>query len=46
MNKGSIDALYPITDHTSFYVRYGWRYLTEVNCDGEVSHMYVKTKME
>jgi N-acetylglutamate synthase-like GNAT family acetyltransferase len=46
MQAQGITTLYLVTDHTSFYERYGWEYLTDVNCDGEVSRMYVKTKME
>lgn len=30
-----VDTLYLITDHTSFYERYGWRFLTQVQGDGE-----------
>ena len=33
--------LYLVTDHTSFYERYGWAFLTMVNGDdGESSRMY------
>ena len=46
MQKRGVATLYLVTDHTSFYERYGWEYLTDVNCDGEVSRMYVKTKTE
>jgi ribosomal protein S18 acetylase RimI-like enzyme len=42
MAKG-IDTLYLITDHTSFYERYGWKFLCMVQGDGEpeMSRMYV-----
>lgn len=38
------DTLYLVTDHTSFYERYGWKYLCPVVCDGEDhdSRIYVK----
>lgn len=41
-NKG-IDTLYLLTDHDSFYERYGWEYLCPVTGDGEdqPSRMYV-----
>lgn len=33
--------LYLITDHTTFYEKYGWQYLFMVNCDGdEKQRMY------
>ena len=40
-----IDTLYLITDHTSFYERYGWRFLCPVQGDGEehMTRMYVHT---
>lgn len=40
-----IDTLYLLTDHTSFYERYGWRFLCLVQGDGEPapSRMYVHT---
>ena len=43
VNHGT-DAVYLVTDHTSFYERYGWEYLCPVRCDGEdhESRMYVK----
>lgn len=45
MKKRRIDTLYLITDHTSFYERYGWKFLCMVQGDGEPepSRMYVKT---
>lgn len=42
MSKKGINTLYLITDHTSFYERYGWKYFCDVKCDGgEISRMYV-----
>lgn len=42
MAKG-IDTLYLITDLTSFYERYGWKFVCMVQGDGEekMSRMYV-----
>lgn len=39
-----IDTLYLITDHTSFYERYGWEFLCMVQGDGEkeMTRMYRK----
>ncbi len=41
-NKG-ITPIYLITDHTSFYERYGWEFLCMVQGDGEpeMSRMYI-----
>lgn len=41
-DKG-VDTLYLITDHTSFYERYGWEFLCMVQGDGEPeqTRMYV-----
>lgn len=41
-NKG-IDTLYLITDHTSFYERYGWEFLCMVQGDDEpdMTRMYI-----
>ena len=37
-----IGTLYLITEHTSFYERYGWKYLCMVQCDdGEQMRMYI-----
>lgn len=38
-----VDTLYLLTDHTSFYERYGWRFLCMAQGDGEPkpSRMYV-----
>ncbi|MEH2957415.1 GNAT family N-acetyltransferase [Candidatus Merdisoma sp. JLR.KK006] len=35
MKEKGIDTLYLITDHTSFYERYGWEFLCMVQGDGE-----------
>lgn len=35
MKKKGIETLYLITDHTSFYERYGWEFLCMVQGDGE-----------
>ena len=39
-----VDTLYLLTDHTSFYERYGWQFLCMVQGDGdeEPSRMYVR----
>ncbi len=44
MKTFGIDKLYLITDHTSFYERYGWNFLCMVQPDGEpeMIRMYVK----
>ena len=44
MKSFGIDKLYLITDHTSFYERYGWNFLCMVQPDGEpeMIRMYVK----
>lgn len=44
MRSRGIGTLYLVTDHTSFYERYGWEYLCPVRCDGEErdSRMYVR----
>ena len=38
-----ISPIYLITDHTSFYERYGWEFLCMVQCDGspEMTRMYI-----
>lgn len=43
MKERGIDTLYLLTDHTSFYERYGWEFLCTVQGDGEpeLSRMYV-----
>ncbi len=43
MKIKGIDTLYLITDHTSFYERYGWEFLCMVQGDGEpdMTRMYI-----
>ncbi len=43
MKAQGIHTLYLLTDHTSFYERYGWEFLCMVQGDGEsdLSRMYV-----
>jgi len=43
MKARGIDTLYLVTDHTSFYERYGWEFLCMVQGDGEpeMSRMYI-----
>lgn len=43
MKEKGIDTLYLVTDHTSFYERYGWKFLCMVQGDGEpdMTRMYV-----
>lgn len=43
MKKRGIDTLYLLTDHDSFYERYGWKFLCMAQGDGEpeMSRMYV-----
>ena len=43
MSAKGIDTLYLVTDHTSFYERYGWKFLCMVQGDGEadMTRMYV-----
>lgn len=43
MESKGIDTLYLLTDHTSFYERYGWEFLCMVQGDGEpeMSRMYI-----
>lgn len=45
MQRKGIATLYLLTDHTSFYERYGWKFLCMVQGDGEAkpSRMYVHT---
>lgn len=46
MKEKGIDTLYLLTDHTSFYERYGWEFLCMVQGDGEpeLSRMYIHTQ--
>lgn len=43
MAKQGVDVLYLVTDHTSFYERYGWEFYGMVQADGEegMTRMYV-----
>jgi N-acetylglutamate synthase-like GNAT family acetyltransferase len=43
MKEKGIGTLYLLTDHTSFYERYGWEFLCMVQGDGEpeMSRMYI-----
>lgn len=43
MRSKGISPLYLITDHTSFYERYGWEFLCMVQGDGEsdMTRMYI-----
>ena len=41
MAAQGVETLYLVTDHTAFYERYGWRFLTTVHCDdGCQSRLY------
>lgn len=46
MKEKGIDTLYLLTDHTSFYERYGWQFFCMAQGDGEekMSRMYVHRK--
>lgn len=43
MSEMGVDTLYLLTDHTSFYERYGWKFFCMAQGDGEEqpSRMYV-----
>lgn len=43
MRSKGITPIYLITDHTSFYERYGWNFLCMVQCDGksDMARMYI-----
>lgn len=43
MKERGIDILYLITDHTSFYERYDWKFLCMAQGDGEpnMTRMYI-----
>ena len=43
MKEKGIGTLYLVTDHTSFYERYGWEFLCMVQGDGELdmTRMYI-----
>ena len=46
MQNLGIDTLYLLTDHTSFYERYGWQYLCMARTEsrGEMARVYVHRK--
>lgn len=48
MKEKGVDTLYLLTDHTSFYERYGWQFLCMVQGDGEpdMSRMYAASCSE
>lgn len=48
MKERGIDVLYLVTDHTSFYERYGWDFFCMVQGDGEAepSRMYIHQSKE
>ncbi len=48
MKSQEIRTLYLVTDHTSFYERYGWEFLCMVQGDGEpdMTRMYVHRLIE
>ena len=48
MSDRGIDTLYLVTDHTSFYERYGWKFFCMVQGDGEPepSRMYIHQSKE
>lgn len=47
MASKGIETLYLLTDHTSFYEKYGWKFLTIVKSDGgEDSRLYVHSRTE
>ncbi len=43
MKEKGIDTLYLVTDHTSFYERYGWEFFCMVQGEGEIdmTRMYI-----
>ena len=47
MKDKGVDVLYLVTDHTSFYERYGWEFLCMVQGEGEpdLTRMYVHGKI-
>lgn len=46
MKAEGIDTLYLLTDHTSFYERYGWEFLCMVQGDGEPArNTFTKAKI-
>lgn len=47
MRFKGITPIYPVSDHTGFYERYGWEFLFMVQGDGEpeLSRMYIYRKI-
>lgn len=47
MKQQGVETLYLVTDHTSFYERYGWKFLCMVQGDGEpdMTRMYVHKEL-
>ncbi len=43
LRKKGVSPIYLVTDHTGFYERYGWEFLTMVQGDGEpdMTRMYI-----
>lgn len=43
MKGRGVSVLYLVTDHTSFYERYGWRFLCMAQGDGEpdLTRLYI-----
>lgn len=42
MKKRGIDTLYLATDHTGFYEKFGWEFLTMVKSNDGESRLYIK----
>ena len=40
MKENGIDTLYLVTDHTTFYERYGWSFLCMVHGESGMTRMY------
>ena len=41
MKANGVDTLYLLTDHTSFYERYGWEFYCIIENNGETSRVYI-----
>lgn len=41
MKVNGVDTLYLLTDHTSFYERYGWEFYCIIENNGETSRVYI-----
>lgn len=41
MKKLGINTLYLVTDHTSFYEKYGWKFMCNVNGADGITRLYV-----